>query len=93
MELDDGRVVEGVFRAVSGLEDPARDALVLRRPVLVSGPGDTPRTPVDEDFVLLPRSIIRAVRGTYALEEKKGEADGSLLQTQERTTAEQHAGA
>jgi hypothetical protein len=93
VELDDGRVVEGVFRAVSGLEDPARDALVLRRPVLVSGPGDTPRTPVDEDFVLLPRSVIRAVHGTYALKEKKGGTDGTLLQAQERATVEQHAGA
>ncbi|MET1075091.1 MAG: DUF6338 family protein, partial [Umezawaea sp.] len=57
VELDDGRLVEGVFRTVSVAEDPARDALALRRPILVSGPGDAPRTEVADDFVLIPRSI------------------------------------
>jgi hypothetical protein len=95
VELDDGRLIEGVFRSVSGAEDPARDALVLRRPILVSGPGDTPRTPVDEDFVLLPRTTVRAIHGTYALQQKKVETDGILLQTQGRATGtgDQRSGA
>lgn len=67
VELDDGRLVEGVFRSVSVAEEPARDALALRRPIRVCPAGGSTRTDVDEDFVLIPRSIIKAVHGTYNL--------------------------
>ncbi|MCT2587963.1 hypothetical protein JT362_33105 [Actinophytocola sp. S1-96] len=71
VELDDGRLIEGVFRSVSVAEDPARDALVLRPPILSSGPGDSPRTAVNEDFVFIPRSIIKAVHGSYRLTKRQ----------------------
>jgi hypothetical protein len=67
VELEDGRLVEGVFRAVSVAEEPARDTLALRRPIRVCPAGSTTRTDVDEEFVLIPRSIIKAAHGTYAL--------------------------
>ncbi|MCP3800683.1 DUF6338 family protein [Allokutzneria sp. A3M-2-11 16] len=65
VELDDGRLVEGYFRTVSVAEDPARDVLALRRPILVSGPGEVPRKEFDEDFVLIPRSIVKLVHGKH----------------------------
>jgi hypothetical protein len=71
VELTDGRLVEGVFRTVSVAEDPDRDALALRRPILVTGPNGAPRTEVDEDFVLIPRSIVKVVHGTYRLTKKE----------------------
>jgi hypothetical protein len=67
VELDDGRLVEGVFRSVSVAEEPARDALALRRPIRVAQPGSAERTDLDEDFVLIPRSIVKAVHGSYKL--------------------------
>lgn len=71
VELEDGRLIEGVFRTVSVAEDPDRDALALRRPILVTGPNGAPRTEVDEDFVLIPRSVVKAVHGTYRLTKKE----------------------
>ncbi|HWD77855.1 MAG TPA: DUF6338 family protein [Kribbella sp.] len=65
VELDDGRLAEGYFRAVSVAEDVARDALVLRRPIAISGPANSPRTVVDEDFLLIPRSGVKVVHGKY----------------------------
>jgi hypothetical protein len=73
VELDDGRVVEGVFRAVSDVDDPDRDAVVLRKPISVSGPGDVPRAQVNEEFVLIPRTVIRMVHGTHELHVKQTE--------------------
>jgi hypothetical protein len=67
VELDDGRLLEGVFRTVSVTEEPARDALALRRPIRICPAGSADRTDVDEDFVLIPRSIIKAVHGSYNL--------------------------
>jgi hypothetical protein len=71
VELTDGRLIEGVFRTVSVAEDPDRDALALRRPILVTGPDGAPRTEVDEDFVLIPRSVVKVVHGTYRLTKKE----------------------
>jgi hypothetical protein len=67
VELDDGRLLEGVFRSVSVAEEPARDALALRRPIRICPAGGSERVDVDEDFVLIPRSAIKAVHGTYRL--------------------------
>lgn len=70
VELEDGRLIEGVFRTVSVAEDPDRDALALRRPIRVTNPGGTPAD-ADEDFVLIPRSVVKAVHGTYRLTKKE----------------------
>ncbi|MDX3655786.1 DUF6338 family protein [Streptomyces sp. ID05-26A] len=75
VELDDGRVVEGVFRAVSDVDDPDRDAVVLRRPISLSGPGNVPLTRVNEEFVLIPRTAIRLVHGTHDLRVKQAEEE------------------
>lgn len=81
VELDDGRLAEGYFRAVSVSEEAARDALVLRRPIALSGPGDVPRTAVDEDFLLIPRSGVKAVHGKYvaAAAVREGSARGEEM--------------
>jgi hypothetical protein len=71
VELTDGRSIEGVFRTVSVAEDPDRDALALRRPIFVTGPNGAPRTEVDEEFVLIPRSVVKVVHGTYRLTKKE----------------------
>ncbi|SDY10247.1 hypothetical protein SAMN05421504_104511 [Amycolatopsis xylanica] len=65
VEVDDGRLIEGLFRSVSVDGDPARDAIVLQRPIAVSGPGDVPRTAGEQDFVLIPRASVKAVHGKY----------------------------
>ncbi|MFB9928072.1 DUF6338 family protein [Amycolatopsis halotolerans] len=65
VEVDDGRLIEGLFRSVSVDGDPARDAVVLQRPIAVTGPGDNPRSAREQDFVLIPRSIVKAVHGKY----------------------------
>lgn len=75
VELDDGRLIEGVFRAVSVAEDPARDVLALRRPIRICPPGGTERTEVDGEFVLIPRSIIKAVHGSYRLSKRVDESE------------------
>jgi len=67
VEVDDGRLLEGVFRSVSVADEPARDALALRRPIRICLAGSSDRVDVDEDFVLIPRSTIKAVHGTYKL--------------------------
>ena len=75
VELEDGRVFEGVFRALSDADDPDRDAVVLRKPIAVSGPGDIERTKVNEEFVLIPRTVIRVVHGTYELRVRRVEEE------------------
>lgn len=75
VELDDGRLVEGVFRSVSVAEEPARDTVALRRPIRICPAGSAQRTEVDEDFVLIPRSIIKAVHGSYKLTKRPDRDD------------------
>lgn len=65
VELDDGRLLEGFLRAVSVAEDPARDVIALKKPLAVTGPGRVRRKAVDTDFILIPRSMIKAIHGKY----------------------------
>jgi hypothetical protein len=65
VEIDDGRLIEGFFRTVSVTGDPARDVLALKGPIAFSGPGKVQRKAVEDDFVLIPRSIVKAIRGKY----------------------------
>jgi hypothetical protein len=65
IEVDDGRLIEGFLRGVSVAEDPARDMIALKKPIAISGPGKATRKAVEDDFVVIPRSIIRVIRGKY----------------------------